>query len=981
MTKAPGPPREEGFSKDADKLIRRLSLVAFLLSRPGRPATAAEIRERVEGYALMSDDAFKRRFYEDRAELAGLGIGIVADAAAEGETEVYALPASAYYLPAIAFTPDELSALAACLFVLEHRFAYSEPLRLALLSLTHGRPELLSPAAATPVSVLPEREARRAATALPKLQQAVAAGKTVSFVYYSIGRDEELLRTVDPYGLLLVGDEWYLIAWCHLRRAIRTFRLSRLRSRVTFATRAPHDFSPPPDFTLDDYLDRPAWQLGEPVGRATVRVAADMAWWVEAHFSRCGVITPASADPGAETDVLYSTPYNSEQQLVAWVLSMGEAAELLEPPELRECLGAHLQKLADRLDAPPFDAARAVELLAGDGLAGPRPAPRPQEVRPVARPRRASAAAAARARRAAATAAVGEPPADPDWQVEADRFTRLATLMTYLHGVCRQTAAPTRRRCRCPGLRRPRHQARSAQGRHPPVEPRQLRRRGHARLGRDQGAVADRHVRRGELGLCPPGAAVAAAGRHPAAGRRDPRRPAPHRARRGAAQRRAEAARSTARRAAGRGRRRASGHRRTHPRRGQRRHRSAPPARHRVLVRGQRHDLEPHRRALPARAHQGRVVLRRLVSQLAGHPHLPPGHDQTRAAARRALRAARRGRGRALPSRGRAQLRALRAAPRRGVVRRRAWCAGPPNASPPLPLPDGECLALLPYLDERWLTHEMLRFGGEALPLDPPAAATALRSVVERLLERYAYAMHLPTLVVQALFAVPAPGVSLRGLSHRAPHRAPRARLAHLRVSRRHRLSAARGAGLARRSSSSARRRAPTGRRRAPRRRGAGRPSDEGHRHTAPGRRTCSRGVAACPVEGACSSRRLPVCPPCADLPAAAAEALDAPPDTPRLLDPRRGARSVAVVVPDASRDCPSPSLLPPVLERLARAGVRDEQITVVVGCGLHRTTTAAEKAALVGHARGRPPARRRRPGPERDERGARPHERRRPSA
>ncbi len=293
MTKAPGPPREEGFSKDADKLIRRLSLVAFLLSRPGRPATAVEIRERVEGYALMSDDAFKRRFYEDRAELAGLGIGIVGDTEVEGETEVYALPASAYYLPAIEFTPDELSALAACLFVLEHRFAYSEPLRLALLSLTHGRPELLSPAAATPVSVLPEREARRAATALPKLQQAVAAGKTVSFVYYSIGRDEELLRTVDPYGLLLVGDEWYLIAWCHLRRAIRTFRLSRLRSRVTFATRAPHDFSPPADFTLDDYLDRPAWQLGEPVGSATVRVAADMAWWVEAHFSRCGTIAPA----------------------------------------------------------------------------------------------------------------------------------------------------------------------------------------------------------------------------------------------------------------------------------------------------------------------------------------------------------------------------------------------------------------------------------------------------------------------------------------------------------------------------------------------------------------------------------------------------------------------------------------------------------------------------------------------------------------
>ena len=80
-----------------------------------------------------------------------------------------------------------------------------------------------------------------------------------------------------------------------------------------------------------------------------------------------------------------------------------------------------------------------------------------------------------------------------------------------------------------------------------------------------------------------------------------------------------------------------------------------------------------------------------------------------------------------------------RYAPRRAAVWYAAavarWAA---EREPTLPLPDGECLALLPYLDERWLIHEMLRFGGEALPLDPPAAAAALRSVVARLLERYA---------------------------------------------------------------------------------------------------------------------------------------------------------------------------------------------------------------------------------------------------
>ena len=745
MTKAPGPPREEGFSKDADKLIRRLSLVAFLLSRPGRPATAVEIRERVEGYALMSDDAFKRRFYEDRAELAGLGIGIVGDTEVEGETEVYALPASAYYLPAIEFTPDELSALAACLFVLEHRFAYSEPLRLALLSLTHGRPELLSPAAATPVSVLPEREARRAATALPKLQQAVAAGKTVSFVYYSIGRDEELLRTADPYGLLLVGDEWYLIAWCHLRRAIRTFRLSRLRSRVTFATRAPHDFSPPADFTLDDYLDRPAWQLGEPVGSATVRVAADMAWWVEAHFSRCGTIAPAGdpdadadADAGGKADILYATPYNSAQQLVAWVLSMGEAAELLEPPELRERLGARLRKLADRLDAPPLEAARAVELLGGDHLASPRATPRPADARPL-RPRRASAAAAARARRAAVTtAALGEPLGDPDWQVEADRFTRLATLMTYLHGVCQanggaeETPVPVSRVCAALDTRRAQLKA-------------DIRLLNLVNFG-GEGTLVWAEIKGSSLVVTCDVADSAFA--RPA--RLSPLQvdtlllaveilggqlPTAHGAALHSAAQKLRGAR-----------------------------RAAPPA----VAAGERlATAEPILDAVNAAIGQHRLLDIEYWSEGSGtttsrtvEPYLlvrTRGEWYYVAWCRRSqgTRTFR------LATTKRALLRDERFAPRADVeielyrregVRsseryapRRAavwyaaavarWAA---EREPTLALPGGECLALLPYLDERWLIHEMLRFGGEALPLDPPAAAAALRSVVARLLERYA---------------------------------------------------------------------------------------------------------------------------------------------------------------------------------------------------------------------------------------------------
>ena len=53
-------------AKDTEKLIRQLSLISFLMAER-RPVTALEIKQDVEGYSHMNDEAFARRFYADRA--------------------------------------------------------------------------------------------------------------------------------------------------------------------------------------------------------------------------------------------------------------------------------------------------------------------------------------------------------------------------------------------------------------------------------------------------------------------------------------------------------------------------------------------------------------------------------------------------------------------------------------------------------------------------------------------------------------------------------------------------------------------------------------------------------------------------------------------------------------------------------------------------------------------------------------------------
>ncbi|MEM2971778.1 MAG: nickel-dependent lactate racemase [Candidatus Bathyarchaeia archaeon] len=57
----------------------------------------------------------------------------------------------------------------------------------------------------------------------------------------------------------------------------------------------------------------------------------------------------------------------------------------------------------------------------------------------------------------------------------------------------------------------------------------------------------------------------------------------------------------------------------------------------------------------------------------------------------------------------------------------------------------------------------------------------------------------------------------------------------------------------------------------------------------------------------------------------------------------------VAIVVDDFTRPAPSRLMVPPLLDELNAAGVKDENITVIFGCGTHRAVTTEEAVALLG--------------------------------
>ena len=78
-------------------------------------------------------------------------------------------------------------------------------------------------------------------------------------------------------------------------------------------------------------------------------------------------------------------------------------------------------------------------------------------------------------------------------------------------------------------------------------------------------------------------------------------------------------------------------------------------------------------------------------------------------------------------------------------------------------------------------------------------------------------------------------------------------------------------------------------------------------------------------------------------------EALDHPIGCAGLVELARGKRSAAISVCDITRPAPNRLVLPPLLERLERAGIPRHAITILIATGLHRPAPPSEVEEIVG--------------------------------
>jgi predicted DNA-binding transcriptional regulator YafY len=146
-------------------------------------------------------------------------------------------------------------------------------------------------------------------------------------------------RQVDPYhGVRFEGD-WYVVGHCHLRGAIRTFSLARMvtarKGRERFALPAPFDFR-----RLFGSHFGIHWGEGE--AEVRIRFAAHAAAYVRErlwHPSQTILEQP-------DGSLILTMTVNHLLELKRWILSWGDAAQVLAPIELVNDLRETARRMA-----------------------------------------------------------------------------------------------------------------------------------------------------------------------------------------------------------------------------------------------------------------------------------------------------------------------------------------------------------------------------------------------------------------------------------------------------------------------------------------------------------------------------------------------------------------------------------------------------------------------------------------------------------
>jgi proteasome accessory factor B len=287
------------------------------------------IRQAVEGYHDLSDDAFDRMFDRDKEELRALGVPIEVGTITKAfdDEPGYRIRRDRFELPDIDLEPDEAAVVGLASRVWQHASLAS--------ATTQGLRKLRAGGVPVDDSALSVLEPNLAADepAFEPIFDAVTTRREVEFGYRRAGDADSARRRLQPWGIVSWHGHWYTVGLDQDRAAPRMFRLSRIEGQVSVGE--PNSYDVPVDLDLRAVASSLA--PAQPHKSATVKV-------------RVGAGDPlrrraTSAAAVGEDWTELRLPYGDESVLADELASFGPDVVVVAPDELRDAVVTRLHAL------------------------------------------------------------------------------------------------------------------------------------------------------------------------------------------------------------------------------------------------------------------------------------------------------------------------------------------------------------------------------------------------------------------------------------------------------------------------------------------------------------------------------------------------------------------------------------------------------------------------------------------------------------
>ena len=161
------------------------------------------------------------------------------------------------------------------------------------------------------------------------LTEALRKHVTVTFLYKNLGTKKPQARRVNPYHLACIDNRWYLLAYDEVRKAMRTFALTRMAGMKLTSKH----FERAKDFTPDEYLKG---SFGAFTGKDDYEVVLEFDAWAADLLRGRKWHTSQEFIEVAGGGARLRMRLNSIEEVARWVLSWDTHVTVVRPQALAD---------------------------------------------------------------------------------------------------------------------------------------------------------------------------------------------------------------------------------------------------------------------------------------------------------------------------------------------------------------------------------------------------------------------------------------------------------------------------------------------------------------------------------------------------------------------------------------------------------------------------------------------------------------------